>query len=187
MVSELRLAGASTLDEANQVLWDFLPRYSQRFSVPAAQPGSAYRKPEETFIPEEVFCFKYYRRVGTDNVVRFGRHRLQIIPCNGRLSYARAKVEVHERMDGRLAVYYKGHCLATKPVPPEAPLLRVRNIDRVIPSMTNSEESLTRCSVRDEHAVPIIAVKKPSQPKTPWKPGPDHPWRRPFKVHIDRG
>ena len=169
--------GASTPDEANRVLWDFLPRYSQRFSVPAAQPGSAYWKPAETFIPEEVFCFKYYRRVGADNVVRFGRHRLQIIPCNGRLSYARAKVEVHERMDGSLAVYYQGHCLATKPAPPEAPLLRARNIERVIPGMTNS----------DELAASIIAVKKPSQPKTPWKPRPDHPWRRPFKVSSDRG
>ena len=177
LTSELRLAGASTLDEANRVLWDFLPRYSQRFSVPAAQPGSAYHEPEEGFIPEEVFCFKYYRRVGADNVVRFGKHRLQIIPCNGRLSYARAKVEVHERMDGSLAVYYQGHCLATKPAPPEAPLLRVRNIERVIPGMTNS----------DKLAVPIIAVKKTLQPKAPWKPGPDHPWRRPFKVHIDRG
>ena len=177
LVSELRLAGASTIREANRVLWEFLPSYSQKFSVPAAQPGSAYRKPEGTFSPEEVFCFKYYRRVGADNVVRFGRHRLQIIPCNGRLSYARAKVEVHERMDGSLAVYYQGRCLATKPAPPEAPLLRVRNMERVIPGMTHP----------DEPAVPIIAVKKPPQLKTQWKPRPDHPWRRPFKIHIDRG
>jgi len=177
LTSELRLAGASTLDEANRVLWGFLPRYSQRFAVPAAQPGSAYLKPGEGLIPEEVFCFKYRRTVGPDNVVRFGEHRLQIVPANGRASYARARVEVHERMDGSLAVYFKGHCLANKPAPPEAPLLRVRNTERVIPGMTNS----------DKLAVPIIAVKKPSQPKTPWKPGPDHPWRRPFKVHIDRG
>jgi len=177
LTSELRLAGASTLDEANRVLWDFLPRYSQRFAVPAAQPGSAYHEPGEGFIPEEVFCFKYCRTVGADNVVRFGEHRLQVVPTNGRASYARARVEVHERMDGSLMIYYKGHCLATKPAPPEAPLLRVRNTERVIPGMTYS----------DELAVPIIAVKKTSQPKTPWKPGPDHPWRRPFKIHIDRG
>ncbi len=177
LVSELRLAGASTLDETNGVLWDFLPRYSQRFSVPAAQPGSAYHEPGEGFISEEVFCFKYRRRVGTDNVVRFGGDRLQIVPTNGRASYARARVEVHERMDGSLAVYYKGHCLATRSAPPEAPLLRARNIERVIPDMADS----------DELAVPIIAAKKTSQPKAPWKPGPDHPWRRPFKVHIDRG
>jgi len=179
LVSELRLAGASTLDEANQVLWDFLPRYSQRFSVPAAQPGSAYHEPGEGSIPEEIFCFKYRRTVGPDNVVRFGGNRLQIVPTNGRASYARARVEVHERMDGSLAVYYKGHCLAAKPAPPEAPLLRVRSIERVIPGMTNF----------DEPAVPITPAKKTLQPKLPrhTKPGPDHPWRRPFKAHIDRG
>jgi len=178
LVSELRLAGASTLDEANQVLWDFLPRYSQRFAVPAAQPGSAYHEPGEGFIPEGVFCFKYLRTVGPDNVVRFGEHRLQIMPTNGRSSYARARVEVHERMDGSLAVYYKGHCLATKPAPPEAPLLRVRNIDRLIPNVSDS----------DELAMPIITVKKAPQPKLPHytKPGPDHPWRRPFKMYVDR-
>ena len=138
LTSELRLAGANTIREANQVLWDFLPRYSQRFAVPAVQHGSAYHEPGERFIPDEVFCFKYYRRVGPDNVVRFGEHRLQIMPTNGRSSYARA-----------------------------------------IPGMTDS----------DELAMPIIAVKKTPQPKIPHrsKPGPDYPWRRPFKVHIDRG
>ena len=179
LTSEFRLAGANSIEEANQVLWDFLPRYNHRFAVPAAQPGSAYHQPEEGFIPDEVFCFKYYRTVGTDNVVRFGEHRLQIMPTNGRLSYARARVEVHERLDGSLAVYYQGHCLATKPAPPEAPVLRVRNIDRVIPNRTNP----------DELAVPVAAAKKHSQlkPHRNAKPGPDHPWRRPFKLHIDRG
>ena len=179
LVSELRLAGVTTIEEANRVLWDFLPRYSQKFAIPAAQPGSAYRQPEKGFIPDEVFCFKYHRTISPDNVVRFGEHRLQILPTNGRLSYARARVEVHERMDGSLAVYYQGHCLATTPAPPEAPVLRVRNIARVIPNMTDSGEP----------AVPVIAAKKtlPLKPSCYTKPGPDHPWRRPFKVHIDRG
>jgi transposase len=179
LISELRLAGAKTIDEANQVLWDFLPRYNQRFAVPAAQPGSAYRQPEEGFIPDEVFCFKYYRTVGSDNVVRFGEHRLQIMPTNGRLSYVRARVEVHERMDGSIAVYYQGQCLTIKPAPPEALVLRTRNIARVVPETTRL----------DDVAQPVMAAKKTLQPKSPHrtKPGPDHPWRRPFKVHIDRG
>ena len=96
LVSELRLAGVRTLEEANQVLWDFLPRYNQRFAVPAREPGSAYRNPPEGFNSDEVFCFKYYRTVGGDNVVHFGEHRLQIMPTNGRLSYIHARVEVHE-------------------------------------------------------------------------------------------
>jgi len=176
LVSELRIAGARTLEEANQVLWGFLPRYNQRFAVPAARAGSAYRQPEEGFIPDEVFCFKYRRTVGLDNVVRFAEHRLQIMPTNGRLSYARARVEVHERLDGSLAVYYQGRCLAAKAAPPEAPMLRVRN-NRVIPGMTDS----------DEFALPVTMAKKASQPGPHHhtKPRPDHPWRRPFKVHID--
>ena len=173
--SELRIAGAKTTEEANRVLWDFLPRFNQRFAVPAAQPGTAYRQPGEGFIPEEVFCFKYRRTVGPDNVVRLGEHRLQIMPTNGRLSYARAKVEVHERMDGSLAVYYQGQCLAAKPAPPEAPLLRARNIKRAMPGGTESGEV--------KIATP---ARKFSQPKAPWKPGPDHPWRRSFKMYVDR-
>ena len=178
LVSELRIAGASTLEQANQVLWDFLPRYSQRFAVPAKEPGSAYRQPGEGFNPDEVFCFKYRRTVGLDNVVRFGEHRLQIMPTNGRLSYARARVELHERMDGSLAVYYQGQCLATKAAPLEAPVLRARNIARVMPNVSDSGKVAASAIVRK-----TPRLKSPQHTK----PGPNHPWRRPFKIHIDRG
>ena len=113
--------------------------------------------------------------MGRDNVVRFGEHRLQIMPTNGRLSYVKAKVEVRERMDGSLAVYYQGQCLATKSAPPEAPLLRARNIKRAMPGGTESSEAKI-----------VTPARKPSQPKAPWKPGLDHPWRRPFKMYVDR-
>ena len=35
LVSELRLAGVATIDDANRVLSDFLPRFNRRFGVPA--------------------------------------------------------------------------------------------------------------------------------------------------------
>jgi len=175
--SELRIAGVRTIEEANQVLWDFLPRFNERFSVPAREPGLAYRQVSDNFKPDEVFCFKYQRSVGKDNVVRFGGHRLQIMPTNGRLSYARAKVEVHERMDGSLAVYYKGQCLVTRPAPPEAPVLRVRSTVRFIPGASDSRE-LTLC---------VAAQTTKPKLSRHCKPAADHPWRRPFKVHIDRG
>ena len=97
------------------------------------------------------------------------------MPTNGRLSYAHARVEVHERLDGSLGVYYRGQCLATKPALAEAPVLRQRNTARVIPNKIETYES--------------AAAKKTLQPKGSGhtKPAPDHPWRRPFKVHIDRG
>lgn len=176
LTSELRIAGAKTAAEANRVLWGFLPRYSQRFAVPASEPGKAYREPPQRFDPDQVFCFKYQRTVGRDNVVRFGGHRLQIVSTNGRSSYVNARVEVHERMDGSLAVYYQGQCLATRPAPPEATMLRVRNTIRFVPEAKPQELTLP----------PVSKTSKQKAPH-PHKPATDHPWRRPFRVHIDRG
>jgi len=62
--SELRIAGAMNSKEANQVLWDFLPRFNKRFAVPAREPGSAYRQIPDSLDLDDVFCFKYQRTVG---------------------------------------------------------------------------------------------------------------------------
>jgi len=121
LVSELRLAKVSTIGEANEVLWRYLPAHNRKFAVPPAQPGSAFRAPGRDW--KAIFCLKYPRTVGLDNVVRFGSYRLQVLP-NGRYSYARAKVEVREAFDGMVSVYYQGHRLETRPAPFEAPKLR---------------------------------------------------------------
>jgi hypothetical protein len=124
LVSELRLVGACTLAEANQVLARFLPQYNRKFTVPAREPGSAYRKLEPGFQPEEHFCFKYRRVVGMDNVVRFGERRVQILPTGQRQSYTRCQIEVQLRLDNSLAIYFEGQPLKTRPAPLEAAVLR---------------------------------------------------------------
>ncbi len=134
LVAELRLGEATTHAEANQGLWAFLPRFNARFGVPAAEPGSAYRRPPDDFEPDRVFCFKYERVVRPDNTVHFaGRHR-QLQPTPQRASWTRARVEVHERLDGSLAVTYQGAVIATTPAPPDAPTLRARAEPRPAPS-----------------------------------------------------
>ena len=118
LVSELRLAGATTVEEANQVLWAFLPRFNARFAVPPAQPGSAYRPVEPGLCLEGVLCFKYQRTVARDNTVKLGEHTLQLLPGSDRYSYARARVELQERLDGSLVVLYQGMVIATTDAPP---------------------------------------------------------------------
>ena len=162
LVSELRMAGAQTMAEANQVVADFLPRYNQRFMVPAAQAGSAYQPTYPGFIPEQAFCLKYHRTVGSDNVVRFKNRRLQIQPGADRPSYARAKVTVYESFDGHLALYYKGQRLATTDAPPDTAQLR---------SKKPASDYVVKRFLR----------------RRPWKPGPNHPWRTPGKAFHDRG
>ena len=98
LVSEMRLAGASTIEQAHRVLGDFLPRFNSRFGVPAAQPGLAYRQLPPGVCLDAVLCFKYIRTVANDNTVRFNGSTLQLLPDGYRDSYARAEVEVQERL-----------------------------------------------------------------------------------------
>jgi transposase len=126
LVAELRLAGASTLDEANSLLEAFLPRFNQRFGVPAAQPGSAYREVPEGLDIEGVLCVKEIRRVAKDNTVRYRGRTLQLYPGAEQPSYARTHVEVQERLDGRLLVRHRGQILTPEDAPPLAAELRAR-------------------------------------------------------------
>jgi len=125
LVTELRLAGACTMEEANTVLEAFLPRYNERFSVPAAQPGSAYRPVDPGLDIGGVLCLKERRRVARDNTVQYCGHTLQLFPDAERTSYARARVEVQERLDGQLMVQYRGKVLTPGEAPPLAERLRV--------------------------------------------------------------
>src|SRR5713101_2317440 len=126
LLVELRLADARTIEQAQQVVTEYLPRFNAQFAVVATQPGSAYRPLSEHRQAETLFCFKYWRTVGADNVVSFAGQRLQIGADTQRRSYAHARVQVHERLDGSLAVYHTGRCLSTTPAPAEAPLVRAR-------------------------------------------------------------
>ncbi len=126
LVAELRLAGASTLEEANQVLNDFLPRFNQRFGVPSAQAESAYRPVGPELDLEGVLCIKELRRVGKDNTVRYHGRTLQLYPTLDRPSYARVRVEVQERLDGRLLVRYRDQLLTPQDAPPLAAELRAQ-------------------------------------------------------------
>jgi len=126
LVAELRLADASSLEDANRVLEEFLPRFNQRFGVPAAQPGSAYREVPEELDMDGVLCVKKLRRVAKDNTVQYHSKTLQLFPDMDRTSYARARVEVQERLDGSLVVCCRGKMLTPVEAPPLATELRRR-------------------------------------------------------------
>lgn len=126
LVAELRLAGASTLEQANQVLADFLPQFNQRFGVPAAQPESAYRPGDPELDLGSVLCIKELRRVAKDNTVQYHGRTLQLYPDMERSSYAGARVEVQERLDGSLLVRHRGKFLTPRDAPPLAAELRAQ-------------------------------------------------------------
>ena len=94
LITELRLAGASSIGAANSVLEQFLPRFNRRFQVPPQHPDPAFRPLNPELCLDQILCFKHRRKVAKDNTVRSQLHTLQLLPRPERPSYAGAAVEV---------------------------------------------------------------------------------------------
>ena len=69
-MAELRIAGATTIEDANVGLKDFLIRFNERFGVAAQHPEVAYRPLEPDMCLDGVLCFKHGRKVARDNTVQ---------------------------------------------------------------------------------------------------------------------
>ena len=127
LVSELRLAGAVTIDQANAVLQEFLPQFNRQFRVPAQQAQSAYRSLDSSIFLERVICFKHTRQVARDNSVKSQWRSLQLLPSEERPSYAGARVEVLEQSGDQLMVRYGGEVIPHQEAPPRPGALRTSN------------------------------------------------------------
>ena len=124
LVAELRLAGATTLEQARAVLDEFVPRFNRRFGVPPQCSEPAFRPLDPEICLEQVLCFKHRRKVDRDNTVRFQLRTLQLLPAPERPSYAGATVEVLEGLDGQLKVRHEGRIIAAQEAPPSPVSLR---------------------------------------------------------------
>ena len=124
LVTELRLAGAITIAEADGVLQGFLPRCNARFGVPPQCPEGAYRPLATDVCLDRILCFKHNRQVARDNTVKFQLHTLQLLPEPERPSYAGTAVEVLEGLDGRLSLQHQGRIIPAQEAPPNPVFMR---------------------------------------------------------------
>ncbi len=173
LVSELRLANACNMQQASEVLDRVIADHNRRFSRKPGDPNSVWRKLGASFDWDTMFCFKYKRTVAKDNTVSLFNTTLQIPPGPGGRSYSGCLVQVQQRFDGSLKVFYKGECVArTKPptIPPAT--LRVQAINgRYI-------EECPWAAPRDYAPKQEASTVEP-KPNIVRKPAANHPWRRP--------
>jgi transposase len=104
LCSELRLAHACDLDSANAVLRVFLADYNRRFARRPREMQTAWRPAPENL--DRVCCFVHQRVVSNDNIVQWDGQRFQIPQQGQRFSFAGAKVNVYQALDGRVSLYY---------------------------------------------------------------------------------
>ncbi len=104
LTSELRLAQAQDLDSANVVLRQFVTDYNRRFARPPRDSQPAWRTAPENL--DRICCFVHERIVSNDNVVQWEGRRFQIPQQARRFSFAGAKVQIYQALDGRVSLYY---------------------------------------------------------------------------------
>ena len=168
LVTELRLAGAATLEEANDVLAAYLPRHNQRFSVPADDPDPAWRPLPEGLTPEAVFCFHYPRRVANDATVSWPGGPLALPRRTDGRSWAGRSVMLQERLDGSLWVSHEQAQYPVRPAPPDPGQLRARHLSGLADG-------------RPDLDLGLLPGPEPAADRRPERrpPSADHPWRRP--------
>ena len=137
LVAELRLAGATTLEQAQAVLDEFVPRFNRRFGVPPQCCEPAFRPLDPESCLEQVLCFEHQRKVARDNTVRCQLRTLQLLPAPERPSYAGATVEVLEGLDGQLSVRHEGRIIAAQAAPPGPVSLRNGHQPSTVPPVAS--------------------------------------------------
>lgn len=108
---ELKLAGITTIEAANRFLREeYLPRHNARFAIAPSETGSAFVPVAEAQW-RDVLAVQEERTVAPDNTVAWKGARVQIPAHPARAHFVRAKVRVHERFDGELAIFHGPRCL----------------------------------------------------------------------------
>src|SRR5450755_3855449 len=88
LVSELRLARATTLQQANAVLAGFCADYNQRFARPPADATPDFRSLPRRFDLARCLSLRYQRVVSPDHVITLGAHCIALPPLTAKRGYA---------------------------------------------------------------------------------------------------
>jgi hypothetical protein len=123
LVKGLRVAGASTLEQANRYLdKEFLPWWNQHLVVIAASPIDAHRLLGQEHSLDASLSLVDTRQVANDYTVRFERKIYQITREHVRAGLRGANVRVEARLDGSIAVRFQHQYLGISVCQPQPKL-----------------------------------------------------------------
>jgi hypothetical protein len=206
LVKELRLAGACTLEEANEVLdKTFLPWFNRHCTVKAASSNDAHRPVHPGLNLAAILSVQESRTVANDYTIRYHNQAYQILPPS-RPGLRGGKVIVESRLDGTRHIRFRGKYLAFEAIASAAQdrSLSLMGIPAGETRHTNGgQEGQGRTAVAEPPgAKPQVGARPcavyptfgrsgrtPAEPCLPegeledteegrWRPGSDHPWRK---------
>jgi len=106
---ELRLAGITTLEEANRFLREkYIDEFNAKFSVAAEERGTAFRPCSRRDL-DFTLSVQTERVVDKDNTVAIGSRWWQIDKSRWRYSLAKQTVTIHQHLDGTVSIRFGPH------------------------------------------------------------------------------
>jgi transposase InsO family protein len=200
LVKELRLAGASTLAEANKVLEKvFLPWFHRRCTVAPESPNDAHQPLDRSMDLKAILSIQHKRMVTNDYTIRFQNQLYQLLPppvpgLRG------GRVTVEKRLDGSLQLRFKGQYLRYELVgvakAPGALPPRPRSLAHGQTPAPGRWKKGSAALTTEPCAVRLACGRSgrtPAEPYPPegteklphagpYRPAPDHPWRNSYKT-----
>lgn len=152
LVSELRLAGASTVEEANTVLETFRPDHNRRFAIHPADATPAWRAVRRGTDLARICSFHYEATVLPDNTVRLAGMVIDIPPGPRQRSYAGARIALHQLLDGSWCVYLGADLIATQAATTSAELRTLKQRRRRPPSAAWNANARANQGMVEQHS-----------------------------------
>jgi len=199
LVKELRLAGATTIQQANGVLEaTFLPWFNRHCTVQPASANNAHRPLPPSIKLAAILSIQQRRKVANDYTIRFDNTIYQLLPP-ARPGLRGGWVIVEQRLDGTRHIRFKAKYLkyehigsASRPgaLPPDP-----RSLSH--PGITAEPNKPKGCATEAAQPSAVYPAagrsgRTPAEPYPPngqenstvhptYRPPPSHPWRKPFK------
>lgn len=112
LVKGMRLAGVSTLEEANRYLnEEFLPWWNQTLAVVPASAADAHRALGPEHDLASALSHVESRQVSSDYTIRYDGRMYQIAPAGVQPGLRGGSVRIETRLDGSMTVSFKGQYL----------------------------------------------------------------------------
>lgn len=154
LTKELRLRGISTPEEANRWLPEFMEDYNRRFATPPRSKLDAHRPLASSDNLDLILCRKSQRILSKNLTIQYHKTIFQIRVDRPSYAMQKAPVTVLEDYFGKITILYKN-----KPLAFEVYNQQVKQAE-VVPAKSI------------DHALHKVS--------NPYKPAPDHPWRKPW-------
>jgi len=153
LAKELRLAGITTIEEANKFLIEYIPKFNAKFAVAPKRRKNLHNKLNEQIKEKlpQIFSVQDERKVHNDYTIMFKTDYFQLDREQPTTVYKKDTVIIEEHLDNTIKLGLRNHYL-NYTVLPEKP--------------------------KKEINIKLAALTKYEQGS--YKPPADHPWRKQF-------